>query len=93
MRAQYKWSVQEEKAWRKMFFITVFSFGFAAHEDNILENIVEERCRIFTITKYMKGRINLPNVGTCVEGGKDGCYGDRDIEQEEWNGIVRFGRV
>ena len=79
MCAQYEWPVQEEKAWRKMFSITVFAFRFAAVVDNILENIVEERCRIFTITQYMKGRIHLPKVGTGVEGDKDGCYRDRDI--------------
>ena len=71
MRTQYEWSVQEEKAWRKMLFITVF-FGFAANVDNILENIVEEGCRIFNITQYMKGKVHLPNVGAGVEGDKDG---------------------
>ena len=76
-----------------MFSITVFSLGFAANEDNVLENIVEERCRIFTITQDMERRPHLSDVGTGVEGGKDGCNGDRDIEQEEWSGIVRFGRI
>ena len=76
-----------------MFFITVFSLGFAANEDNILENIIEERRRVFTITQDMERRIHLPDVGSGVERGKDGCNGDRDIEQEEWSGIVRFGRI
>ena len=71
----------------------VFSLGFAANEVNVLENIIDERRRIFTITQDMKRRPHLPDVGTCVERGKDGWYGDRDIEQEEWSGIVRFGRI
>ena len=78
-RAQYEWSVQE-KAWREIFLIIVFSLGFGANEVDILENIIDERRRIFTIAQYMKGRIHLPNVGTGVEGDKDGCYGDRDID-------------
>ena len=76
-----------------MFFITVFSLGFAVNEVNILENIIDERRRIFTIAQDMERRPHLPDVGAGVERGKDGCEGDRDIEQEEWSGIVRFGII
>ena len=76
-----------------MFFITVFSLGFAANEVNVLENIIDERRRIFTIAQDMKRRPHLPDVGIGIERGKDGCEGDRDIEQEEGSGIVWFGRI
>ena len=91
-RAQYEWSVQE-KAWREIFLIIVFFLGFGANEVDILENIIDERRRIFTIAQGMKRRPHLPDVGIGIERGKDGCEGDRYIEQEEGSGIVWFGRI
>ena len=75
-----------------MFLIVVF-LGFGANKVDILENIIDERCRIFTIAQDMERRPHLPDVGTGVEHGNDGCEGDRDIEQEEGSGIVWFGRI
>ena len=75
------------------FLIIVFSLGFGANEVDILENIIDERRRIFTIAQDMKRRPHLPDVGIGVERGKDVCEGDRDIEQKEWSGVVRFGRI
>ena len=79
-RAQYEWSVQE-KAWREIFLIIVFSLGFGANEVDILENIIDERRRIFTIAQDMEGRSHLPYVGISVERGNDGCEGNRDIKK------------
>ena len=76
-----------------MFLIIVFSLGFGANEVDILENIIDERRRIFTIAQDMKRRPHLPDVGIGIERGKDGCEGDRYIEQEEGSGIVWFGRI
>ena len=78
-RAQYERTFQEE-AWREMFLI-VFSLGVGANKVDILENIIDERRRIFTIAQDMEGRPHLPDVGISVERGNDGCEGNRDIKE------------
>ena len=57
------------------------------------ENIIDEMRRIFTIAQDMTRRPHLPDVGIGIERGKDGCEGDRYIEQEEGSDIVWFGRI
>ena len=83
----------QEKAWREIFLIIVFSLGFGANEVDILENIIDERRRIFTIAQDMKRRPLLPDVGIGVERGNDGYEGYGDIEQEERSSIIWFGRI